>query len=74
MPTVQLNARIDAAVKKVVEEYCRSHGLLISRFVQDALVDRLEELQDVQDLQRIRREPTRPLADLVRELDLADEL
>jgi hypothetical protein len=44
---VQLNARIDAAVKKVVEEYCRSHGLLINRFVQDALVDRLEELQDV---------------------------
>lgn len=69
MATSQLNARIDAAVKKVVEEYCRSHGLVISRFVQDALIDRLEELEDVEDLKRIRHEPTRPLAELVRELE-----
>lgn len=74
MATIQLNARIDAAVKKVVDEYCRSHGVLLSHFVQEALIDRLEELEDIEDLQRLRYEPTRPLADLVRELERDDEL
>jgi len=72
--TVQLNTRIDAAVKKVVEEYCRSHGVLIGHFVQEALIDRLEELEDLEDIQRLRYEPTRPLADLVRELERDGEL
>ncbi len=35
-----------------------------------ALLDRLEELEDIEDLKKIRHQPTRPLADLLRELRL----
>jgi predicted DNA-binding protein len=70
MPLVQINARIDAEVKKAMEEYCRSRGIVMNHFVQEAILDRLEELEDVDDLKRIRHEPTRPLSDVLRELKL----
>jgi hypothetical protein len=45
-----------------------------TRFVQDALLDKLEELADREDLPKLRREPTRPLRDLIRDLGLDGEL
>jgi hypothetical protein len=42
--------------------------------VQDALLDKLEELADAEDLPKLRREPTRPLRDLIRELGLDGDL
>ena len=74
MPLVQINARIDAQVKKAMEEYCRSRGIVMNHFVQQAILDRLEELEDVEDLKRIRHEPTRPLSDVLRELKLDGKL
>jgi len=74
MPTVQINARVDARLKKAVDEYCRSRGVVINHFVQEALIDRLEELEDIEDLKSIRHEPTRPLAEVLKELDLDDKL
>ena len=70
MATVQINARVDPALKKAIDEYCRSRGIVLNHFVQEALIDRLEELEDIEDLQRIRHEPTRPLAEVLAELDL----
>lgn len=70
MATVQINARVDPALKKAIDEYCRSRGIVLNHFVQEALIDRLEELEDVEDLRRIRHEPTRPLAEVLAELDL----
>ena len=43
MATVQVNARIDAALKKAIEEYCKTHGVVMNHFIQEALLDRLEE-------------------------------
>ena len=74
MPQSQLATRIDGKVKKAVEEICRSRGLKISRFVEDALLDKLEELEDIDDIRKIRHEPTRPLADIIRELKLDEAL
>ena len=68
MPTVQVSARIDRAVKDAVDRYCRTHGVVMNRFIQEAIVDRLEELEDVEDLKRIRQEPTRPLEEVLAEL------
>ncbi len=45
MPTVQINARIDAGLKKALEEYCRSRGIIMNHFIQEAILDRLEELE-----------------------------
>ena len=64
----QLAARIDARVKEAVEEYCRAKGLKINRFVESALLDRLEELEDADDVRRLRTEGTRPLAHVLRDL------
>ena len=70
MATVQISARVDPALKKAVEDYCRSQGIVLNHFVQEALIDRLEELEDIEDLKKIRHEPTRPLAEVLAELDL----
>jgi hypothetical protein len=70
MATVQINARVDPALKKAIDEYCRSRGIVLNHFVQEALIDRLEELEDIEDLKKIRHEPTRPLAEVLAELDL----
>ena len=70
MATVQINARVDPALKKAIDEYCRSRGIVLNHFVQEALIDRLEELEDIEDLKQIRHEPTRPLAEVLAELDL----
>ena len=70
MPTVQINARIDAALKAALEEYCRSRGIVMNHFIQEAIIDRLEELEDIDDLKAIRHEPTRPLSEVLAELNL----
>ncbi|KPK14092.1 MAG: hypothetical protein AMJ62_14035 [Myxococcales bacterium SG8_38] len=65
---VQLAARIDARVKEAVEEYCRAKGLKMNRFIETALLDRLEEIGDIEDVKRLRTEPTRPLKNVLRDL------
>jgi hypothetical protein len=74
MGTVQINARIDERLKKALEEYCRSRGIIMNHFIQEAILDRLEELEDIDDLKAIRHEPTRPLAEVLAELRLDGEV
>ena len=69
MGTVWISARIDAALGRAVENRCRSNGVATSHFVREALIDRLEALEDT-DVERIRHEPTRPLADVLADLEL----
>ena len=70
MATVQISARIDQALKKALEDYCRSRGIIMNHFIQEAILDRLEELEDAEDLQKIRHEPTRRLSDVLAELKI----
>jgi hypothetical protein len=74
MAQTQLATRIDSRVKRAVQEVCRSRGLKIARFVEDALLDKLEELADIEDLKHIRHEPTRPIAEIIRDLKLDEAL
>jgi hypothetical protein len=74
MGTVQISARIDEALKNAIEEYCRSRGIIMNHFIQEALLDRLEELEDIEDLKKIHREQTRPLAEVLKELKLDGKL
>jgi hypothetical protein len=70
MAQTQLATRIDSRVKKAIEKTCDARGLKIGRFVEDALIDKLEELADIEDIKKLRREPTRPLADVIHDLGL----
>ena len=76
MALVQLATRIDSRLKRAVEKVCEARGLKMNRFIQDALIDKLEELEeleDVEDLRSIRFEPTRPWSEVVRDLGLDGE-
>ena len=70
MAKVQISARVDDVLKSAVERYCKSRGIVMNHFIQEALIDRLEELEDIEDLKRLRHEPTRPLTDVLGELEL----
>lgn len=70
MATVQISARVDENLKIALERYCRSRGIVMNHFIQEALLDRLEELEDIEDLQNIRHEPTRPLSEVLKDLKL----
>ena len=65
---MQLATRIEDKVKKAVEKVCDFRGLKINRFIEDALIDKLEEMADLDDLKRLRREPSRPLSTILKEL------
>lgn len=73
MGVVQISARIDERLKSAIEQYCKSRGIVMNHFVQEALLDRLEEFEDIEDLKKIRHEPTRPLSDVLAELKLDDK-
>ena len=74
MKQAQLSTRIDPRIKKAVAAACRQGGVKVGRFVEDALADRLEEMADSGDIERLRREPTRPFEDVLRDLELADDI
>ena len=74
MGTVQISARVDPALKKAVENYCRSRGIIMNHFIQEALLDRLAELEASAGLRKIRLEPSRPLSDVLAELKLDGKL
>jgi hypothetical protein len=74
MAIVQIAVRVDGRLKRAVDEACRVRGVKLTRFVQEALLDKLEEIADVEDVPRLKREPARPLRDLIRSLGLDDEL
>lgn len=68
MAQTQLATRVDERVKKAVEEICNARGLKMNRFIEDALIDKLEELEDIEDLKKIRCEPTRSFEEILRDL------
>jgi hypothetical protein len=70
MAQTQLATRIDIRVKKAIIKTCEARGLKIGRFVESALIDKLEELADIEDIKKIRREPTRPLTKVILDLGL----
>ena len=39
MAAKQLATKIDADVKEALDLYCEKHGLKISRFIEDAILD-----------------------------------
>lgn len=69
MGKVQISAWVDEALKHAVARHCRSRGIGMDSFIEEAVIDRLQEIDDIEDVKRVRHEATRPLAEVLRELD-----
>lgn len=67
---VQISARLYAFLQNAVERYWGSRATVMNHFIEEGLYDRLKELEDIQDLKQTRHELTRPLTELLAELQL----
>jgi hypothetical protein len=63
-----LTARINSKVKKLADRWCKSQGLVMARFIEEAILDKLEENLDLREIEQLRREPTRPFSEVLKEL------
>jgi Family of unknown function (DUF6290) len=67
-----LSARIDSRVKELADKWCKSRGLVMAHFIEEAIIDKLEEEHDASEISVLRREKIRPFDDVLKELDLND--
>lgn len=68
MAAKQLATKIDENIKDALDSFCEERGLKINRFLEDAILDKLEEYEDVTDLRKLRSESFRSFEDVVKEL------
>ena len=68
MAQIQLATKIAKEVKKAVETVCEERGWKMNRFIEEALVDKLEEFEDLNDLKLLRRKPIKPLNKIAQKL------
>lgn len=68
MSSTQLATRIDLRVKKMLEKVCDAKGLKMSHFIEEAIIDKIEEIADLEELKTLRQEATIPLSEAIEEL------
>jgi hypothetical protein len=67
MGTKQLATKIDERIKDALDTFCEERGLKINRFLEDAILDKIEEYEDLTDLRKLRRESFRSLDDVLKD-------
>ena len=70
MPLVNLRVQIDSSLAGKIDDYCRIRGIGKSQFVAQLILDHLEDSEDSEEVERRMAESTRPLEDVLRELNL----
>lgn len=68
MGAKQLATKIDEKVKDALDHFCEERGLKIGRFVEDAILDKLEEYEDISDLKKLRNESFRSFDEVLKDL------
>lgn len=68
MSDAQLATRIDSKIKNALDRVCKARGVKMNRFIEEAVLDKLEEMEDSEDLQALRRETFRPLSGIIQDL------
>lgn len=68
MGAKQLATKIDARVKDALDDFCEERGYKINRFIEDAILDKLEEFEDIADLRKLRNESFRSFNEVLKEL------
>ncbi len=74
MGAKQLATKIDEKVKDALDQFCEQKGLKIGRFVEDAILDKLEEYEDLSDLKKLRQESFRSLEEILKDLKSSGKL
>jgi len=74
MGVKQLATKIDEHVKSAMDAFCEERGLKINRFVEDAILDKLEEYEDLSDIRKLRSESFTSLQDVLAELAANDKI
>ena len=74
MSKVQLATKIDPGIKKALESVCQTRGLKMNRFIEEALLDKLEEMEDSLDIHKLRKEHFTPLNQVIKELKKSGKL
>ncbi len=74
MAAKQLATLIDEKVKKALDDFCEERGLKINRFIEDAILDKLEEFEDLSEVKKIRNEKFRSLGEVIKDLKKSGKL
>ena len=72
MTTKQITTRLDKPIADALKAYCKSRGLIINRFIQDCIIEKLEEVADSSEIAKLKKEKTRPFSEVLAELKLND--
>ena len=68
MAAKQLATKIDEHVKDALDAFCEERGLKINRFIEDAILDKLEEYEDISDLKKLRSDSFKPFDEVLKDL------
>lgn len=74
MGAKQLATKIDEDIKDALDSFCEDRGLKINRFLEDAILDKIEEYEDISDLRKLKREKSRSFDDVLKELKASGKL
>lgn len=68
MGDAQLATKIDKDVKEAVKEVCDERGLKMNKFIEDALIDKLEEMEDLENLRTLRKDSVKSFRQTLKKL------
>ena len=74
MAVKQLATKIDKNIKDALDAFCEEKGLKINRFLEDAILDKIEEYEDLSDLRKLRAESFRSFDDVLKDLKKSGKL
>ena len=74
MGAKQLATKIDEDIKNALDAFCEERGLKINKFLEDAILDKIEEYEDISELRKLRKEKSRPLKDVIADLKASGKL
>jgi len=74
MAAKQLATKIDARVKDALDSFCEERGLKIGRFIEDAILDKLEEYEDLSELRKLRGDSFRAFDEVLKDLKTSGKL
>lgn len=74
MGAKQLATKIDEDIKNALDDFCEERGLKINRFLEDAILDKIEEYEDISDLRKLKREESRSFDEILKELKASGKI